>query len=78
MSTTEVWERLAHIAFALSLLAGLALFSGTTMSHPAISASSSTVAAPALRGAALDAAPDLKLQDATPKFADLGATCDGR
>jgi hypothetical protein len=56
MSTTEVWERLAHIAFALALLFGLALFAGHTIDSPPASAGPPTIAAPPPHAVALDAA----------------------
>jgi hypothetical protein len=58
MSTTEVCERLAHIAFALALLFSLALFAGYTINPPPVSAGPAAVSAPAPpHAAALDDAP---------------------
>jgi hypothetical protein len=57
MRTAEVWERLAHIAFALSLLFSVALFSGYIIAPPPASAGPPAVFAPAPHAAlALDAA----------------------
>jgi hypothetical protein len=53
----EVWERLAHIAFALSMLFSLALFAGYMVDPPPAAAGPPTVSAPPPHAAlALDAA----------------------
>jgi hypothetical protein len=53
---TEVWERLAHIAFALSLLFSLALFAGYAINPPPVSAGPPTISASPPHAATLDAA----------------------
>ncbi len=57
MSTTKVLERLAHFAFALALLFGLALFARFTINPPLASAGPPAVSSPPAQAAALDPAP---------------------
>jgi hypothetical protein len=56
--STEVWERLAHIAFALAVLVSPALFSGYAIeSRPALVGLSAASAAPHAAALGLHAAP---------------------
>lgn len=57
MSTIEVLERLAHMAFALALLFGLAQFTRFAIDSPPAAAGPSVVSAAPPHDTALDPAP---------------------
>lgn len=58
MSTTEVWERVAHVCFALALLGGLPVLAGTLIG-PSPPASRDTSRAPVVLVDAAPAVPDV-------------------